>query len=56
MGDLAANPRIDRLERVHRSCRHCDYQIRRSRDHIEARDLPVTRLTITDLGRQVLAG
>jgi hypothetical protein len=42
MDDLAADPHTDRLERVHCSCRHGDYQVRRSRDHIEARDLPAT--------------
>jgi hypothetical protein len=33
--DSVTDPRTDRLERVHRSCRHCDYQVGRPRDDIE---------------------
>lgn len=33
--DLVTDPRTDRLERVHCSCRHCDYQVGRPGDDIE---------------------
>jgi hypothetical protein len=33
--DLVTDPRTYRLERVHCSCRHCDYQVGRPGDDIE---------------------